>query len=75
MELAAMNKAPAFLNPSDSQAVLQGCMGLYWEEGRSWNYVGEEDWGATSTGVLSSFTICGSQLGFAQDPYASDPLP
>ena len=37
----------SFLNPSDSQAVFLGTFGMYWEEGRSWNFVGEEDWAAS----------------------------
>eukprot|EP01059_Diplonema_ambulator_P005417 TRINITY_DN15151_c2_g1_i1.p1 TRINITY_DN15151_c2_g1~~TRINITY_DN15151_c2_g1_i1.p1 ORF type:complete len:552 (+),score=75.89 TRINITY_DN15151_c2_g1_i1:57-1712(+) len=57
----------AFLNPSDSQAVLQGMLGLYWEHGRSWNYVGEEDWAATGTGVLASFGVCGRYLGLVDE--------
>eukprot|EP00666_Eupelagonemidae_sp_cell4sb_P009274 gene9274-14110_t len=44
--------APAFLNPSDSQAVLHGAIGMFWEKGRGMSYVGEEDWATTSTGVL-----------------------
>ena len=61
-QLASEGKAPSFLNPSDSQAVMQGFLGMYWEKGRSFNYVGEEDWAATSTGVLASFKVAGGVL-------------
>eukprot|EP01065_Artemidia_motanka_P043402 TRINITY_DN6011_c0_g1_i1.p1 TRINITY_DN6011_c0_g1~~TRINITY_DN6011_c0_g1_i1.p1 ORF type:complete len:2888 (+),score=672.46 TRINITY_DN6011_c0_g1_i1:991-8664(+) len=62
-ELATLDMAPAFLNPSDSQAVIHGLLGMYWETGRGANYVGEEDWAATSTGSLASFSICRSAIG------------
>lgn len=62
-QLALDEKAPAFLNPSDSQAVLHGALGMYWEMGRGINYVGEEDWAATSTGALGSFMISRTAIG------------
>ena len=57
VRLAHLKKSPSLLLPSDSQALLQGQYGMYWEEGRSWNYVGEEDLVATSTGVLMNYSI------------------
>eukprot|EP01062_Namystynia_karyoxenos_P082614 TRINITY_DN9333_c0_g3_i1.p1 TRINITY_DN9333_c0_g3~~TRINITY_DN9333_c0_g3_i1.p1 ORF type:complete len:2819 (+),score=877.20 TRINITY_DN9333_c0_g3_i1:94-8457(+) len=62
-ELAEKDMAPAFLNPSDSQAVMLGLLGMYWEVGRGANYVGEEDWAATSTGVLGSFAVAHKAIG------------
>eukprot|EP01062_Namystynia_karyoxenos_P065803 TRINITY_DN597_c0_g1_i2.p1 TRINITY_DN597_c0_g1~~TRINITY_DN597_c0_g1_i2.p1 ORF type:complete len:3229 (+),score=482.83 TRINITY_DN597_c0_g1_i2:80-9766(+) len=53
----------AFLNPSDPQAIVHGTLGMYWEVGRGINYVGEEDWAATSTGALGNFSISGTALG------------
>eukprot|EP01061_Rhynchopus_euleeides_P047359 TRINITY_DN946_c0_g1_i12.p1 TRINITY_DN946_c0_g1~~TRINITY_DN946_c0_g1_i12.p1 ORF type:complete len:2710 (+),score=766.26 TRINITY_DN946_c0_g1_i12:124-8253(+) len=61
--LASLGMSPSFLNPSDCQAVMGGNFGMYWEEGRSWNCAGEEDWGATSTGVLMWYSICGDAIG------------
>eukprot|EP01060_Flectonema_neradi_P035820 TRINITY_DN669_c0_g1_i17.p1 TRINITY_DN669_c0_g1~~TRINITY_DN669_c0_g1_i17.p1 ORF type:complete len:986 (+),score=196.55 TRINITY_DN669_c0_g1_i17:511-3468(+) len=72
-ELARLGKAPSFLNPSDSQAVMQGFLGMYWEKGRSFNYVGEEDWAATSTGVLASFKVTSKILQLEEkDNYHDD---
>eukprot|EP01062_Namystynia_karyoxenos_P082611 TRINITY_DN9333_c0_g2_i1.p1 TRINITY_DN9333_c0_g2~~TRINITY_DN9333_c0_g2_i1.p1 ORF type:complete len:2476 (+),score=892.90 TRINITY_DN9333_c0_g2_i1:497-7429(+) len=62
-ELAGQDMAPAFLNPSDSQAVIHGLLGMYWEVGRGASYVGEEDWAATSTGALGSFSVSRSAIG------------
>ena len=61
VRLAQLEKSPSILFPSDSQALLQGQYGMYWEEGRSWYYVGE-DWVATSTGVLMNYIICKNAL-------------
>eukprot|EP01062_Namystynia_karyoxenos_P031402 TRINITY_DN232_c0_g3_i1.p1 TRINITY_DN232_c0_g3~~TRINITY_DN232_c0_g3_i1.p1 ORF type:complete len:3247 (+),score=420.30 TRINITY_DN232_c0_g3_i1:94-9741(+) len=61
--LAKQNMAPAFLNPSDAQAVMHGSLGMYWEVGRGINYVGEEDWAATSTGALGCFSISSATIG------------
>eukprot|EP01059_Diplonema_ambulator_P007554 TRINITY_DN17024_c0_g1_i2.p1 TRINITY_DN17024_c0_g1~~TRINITY_DN17024_c0_g1_i2.p1 ORF type:complete len:217 (+),score=59.79 TRINITY_DN17024_c0_g1_i2:2-652(+) len=58
-KLADAGKAPAYINGSCYTALLQGRVGQYWEQGRNWNYTGEEDWAATSTGVLGDFSICG----------------
>eukprot|EP00665_Eupelagonemidae_sp_cell47_P014138 gene14138-biopygen2750 len=116
-QLALQEKAPGFLNPSDSQALMFGCLvldggytanpfvgksrrasrarspgrgdlegglgtripipgreisegqplifvsGLYWECGRGLNYVGEEDWAATSTGTLGAYSVARAALG------------
>ena len=74
VHLASLNKSPSFLNPSDSQALLQGQYGMYWEDGRSDNYVGEEDWGATSTGVLMWYSISKNVLGLDTTEDGKEPL-
>eukprot|EP01065_Artemidia_motanka_P026849 TRINITY_DN32085_c0_g1_i1.p1 TRINITY_DN32085_c0_g1~~TRINITY_DN32085_c0_g1_i1.p1 ORF type:complete len:4433 (+),score=1274.30 TRINITY_DN32085_c0_g1_i1:67-13299(+) len=48
---------PAFLNPSDTASVWLGLMGYFWERGRQNNYVGEEDFCCTSTGILARVGI------------------
>ncbi|KAJ9463970.1 hypothetical protein DIPPA_05499 [Diplonema papillatum] len=53
VELAKEGLKPAVLNPSDCIAVMQGLIGYYWELGRGNRYVGEEDFAATSTGILA----------------------
>lgn len=55
--------APGFLNPADSQSSGIGTIGMYWEMGRGANYVGEEDWAATSTGVLGAYEISRKAIG------------
>lgn len=62
-QLAFKEMAPAFLNPSDSQAILHGMLGMFWEVGRGYNYVGEEDWAATSTGTLASLPVSRTAVG------------
>eukprot|EP00662_Eupelagonemidae_sp_cell21_P057195 gene57195-biopygen115017 len=62
-ELAAQDLAPSYLNPSDTRALMFGRIGMHWEFGRGDNYVGEEDWGATTTGVLGDLNIAGNALG------------
>eukprot|EP01065_Artemidia_motanka_P032297 TRINITY_DN39311_c0_g1_i1.p1 TRINITY_DN39311_c0_g1~~TRINITY_DN39311_c0_g1_i1.p1 ORF type:complete len:935 (+),score=162.22 TRINITY_DN39311_c0_g1_i1:86-2890(+) len=59
--LAAQGLKAGFLNPSDCVATMMGLFGFYWESGRGNGYVGEEDWAATSTGVLG--TLLGPRLG------------
>eukprot|EP01062_Namystynia_karyoxenos_P082608 TRINITY_DN9333_c0_g1_i1.p2 TRINITY_DN9333_c0_g1~~TRINITY_DN9333_c0_g1_i1.p2 ORF type:complete len:818 (+),score=275.42 TRINITY_DN9333_c0_g1_i1:77-2530(+) len=54
---------PAFLNPSDCRSILMGAMGMFWELGRGIDYVGEEDFGATSTGCLADMHISGRHAG------------
>eukprot|EP01064_Diplonema_japonicum_P009727 TRINITY_DN17188_c0_g1_i1.p1 TRINITY_DN17188_c0_g1~~TRINITY_DN17188_c0_g1_i1.p1 ORF type:complete len:2100 (+),score=443.57 TRINITY_DN17188_c0_g1_i1:71-6370(+) len=71
-KLAENGKAPSFLNASSSRSLLQGRFGLYWEEGRSWNFTGEEDWAATGTGVLADFSVCGDFLNLPS-PDACEP--
>eukprot|EP01062_Namystynia_karyoxenos_P012325 TRINITY_DN1442_c0_g2_i2.p1 TRINITY_DN1442_c0_g2~~TRINITY_DN1442_c0_g2_i2.p1 ORF type:complete len:3758 (+),score=972.48 TRINITY_DN1442_c0_g2_i2:1382-11275(+) len=61
--LATRGVSSAFLNPSDSQAMIHGVLGMYWETGRADNYVGEEDWAATTTGVLGNFNIARTAIG------------
>eukprot|EP01060_Flectonema_neradi_P039089 TRINITY_DN847_c0_g1_i1.p1 TRINITY_DN847_c0_g1~~TRINITY_DN847_c0_g1_i1.p1 ORF type:complete len:599 (+),score=91.61 TRINITY_DN847_c0_g1_i1:94-1797(+) len=57
VSLASRNLSPGYLNPSDAIAVLQGLIGYYWEIGKGSSYVGEEDFAATSTAVLSRVNI------------------
>eukprot|EP00993_Chasmostoma_nieuportense_P006647 NODE_728_length_1912_cov_21.293557_g675_i0.p1 GENE.NODE_728_length_1912_cov_21.293557_g675_i0~~NODE_728_length_1912_cov_21.293557_g675_i0.p1 ORF type:complete len:568 (+),score=146.72 NODE_728_length_1912_cov_21.293557_g675_i0:52-1755(+) len=52
VECATRGHKPSFLNPSDHIAVMQGRMGYWWEVGYGLRFVGEEDFGATSTGLL-----------------------
>ena len=56
--LAQQGVAAAYLNPSDAIAVLQGAIGYYWETGKGSCYVGEEDFVATSTAILSRTGVC-----------------
>ena len=48
----------SFLNPSDCIAVMQGCIGYWWECGLGERYAGEEDFCATSTAILARVNIC-----------------
>ena len=56
-ELARAGYSTCCLNPSDCIAMMNGCMGYWWEVGKGSRYVGEEDIVATSTFGLSSKTI------------------
>eukprot|EP01064_Diplonema_japonicum_P037898 TRINITY_DN9013_c0_g1_i4.p2 TRINITY_DN9013_c0_g1~~TRINITY_DN9013_c0_g1_i4.p2 ORF type:complete len:253 (+),score=82.25 TRINITY_DN9013_c0_g1_i4:842-1600(+) len=57
VSLASMGYSAAYLNPSDAIAVLQGLIGYFWEVGKGSCYVGEEDFVATSTAILSRTNI------------------
>ncbi|KAJ9463969.1 Polycystin-2 [Diplonema papillatum] len=59
VELAKDGKRPAVMNPSDCIAVMQGLIGYFWELGRGDRYVGEEDFAATSTGILARAGVSG----------------
>eukprot|EP00662_Eupelagonemidae_sp_cell21_P013976 gene13976-62446_t len=65
ISLAKRGKRAWLLNPSDARAVVMGQMGMYWEKGRGIDYVGEEDYGATSTATLSGYSVCGRALGLS----------
>eukprot|EP00668_Euglena_longa_P001367 GGOE01001620.1.p1 GENE.GGOE01001620.1~~GGOE01001620.1.p1 ORF type:complete len:1871 (-),score=629.58 GGOE01001620.1:50-5662(-) len=56
--LAHEGHRTSFLNPSDCIAVMQGCVGYWWECGMGERYVGEEDFCATSTAILKRSNIC-----------------
>ena len=62
VRLAQLKKSPSLLSASESEALLQGQHGMYWEEGRSWNYLGEGDLSATSTAVLMNYNIAKNAL-------------
>eukprot|EP01006_Ploeotia_vitrea_P027384 TRINITY_DN60221_c0_g1_i2.p1 TRINITY_DN60221_c0_g1~~TRINITY_DN60221_c0_g1_i2.p1 ORF type:complete len:304 (+),score=26.67 TRINITY_DN60221_c0_g1_i2:2-913(+) len=72
VSLARKGKKTSFLNPSDSIAVMQGCMGYWWEVGLGIRYVGEEDWAATSTGILGRVNICTSYYNMSNIYHLGD---
>ena len=57
-QLASAGYRTSFLNPSDCIAVMQGCIGYWWETGLGERYAGEEDFCATSTAILARGNIC-----------------
>ena len=57
-QLAHAGYRTSFLNPSDCIAVMQGCIGYWWETGLGERYAGEEDFCATSTAILARANIC-----------------
>eukprot|EP00756_Hemistasia_phaeocysticola_P055260 Hpha_TRINITY_DN3117_c0_g1::TRINITY_DN3117_c0_g1_i2::g.96751::m.96751 len=69
-ELANAGLSTGFMNPSDCVGVMMSQFGYFWEEGRGPCYVGEEDWAATSTGVLS--VLLGPNLGHCVVSYDPD---
>ena len=75
VHLASLNKSPSFLNPSGLQSLLQGQYGMHWENGRSDNYFGEGDWGATSTGVLMWYSISKNVLKLDENEDLPFPAP
>ena len=58
--LAQRAQPAAYLNPSDAIAVMQGLVGYFWELGKGTCYVGEEDFSATSTSLLSRAGVWGA---------------
>eukprot|EP01062_Namystynia_karyoxenos_P017610 TRINITY_DN164_c0_g1_i3.p1 TRINITY_DN164_c0_g1~~TRINITY_DN164_c0_g1_i3.p1 ORF type:complete len:1124 (+),score=269.42 TRINITY_DN164_c0_g1_i3:75-3374(+) len=57
VELARREMHAAILNPSDCATLMQGVVGNHWEQGRCGYYGGEEDFAATSTGILAHSAI------------------
>eukprot|EP01062_Namystynia_karyoxenos_P078064 TRINITY_DN7985_c0_g1_i1.p1 TRINITY_DN7985_c0_g1~~TRINITY_DN7985_c0_g1_i1.p1 ORF type:complete len:1533 (+),score=474.30 TRINITY_DN7985_c0_g1_i1:4014-8612(+) len=54
---------PGYLVPCAGESVMFGLLGMHWETGREETWSAEEDWAATSTGVLGTFGISAKAVG------------
>eukprot|EP01065_Artemidia_motanka_P022316 TRINITY_DN26519_c0_g1_i1.p1 TRINITY_DN26519_c0_g1~~TRINITY_DN26519_c0_g1_i1.p1 ORF type:complete len:1051 (+),score=254.40 TRINITY_DN26519_c0_g1_i1:45-3197(+) len=73
VELSRNNMATGVLNPSDCAGLLLGVVGNHWETGRCGYYGGEEDFAATSTGLLAHSGISGTLTNIGRVQTADAP--